>query len=245
LATEPTPYPWVNFLLNPVKAIDSTPLNIFSSPKYCIVDSIFVANTSERDIYIDITVTATRDDVEEDYTLFRKVKLPKNGRMQLMQSVIHMQSGDIIKASSDFSGNTFDCHVSYRELTEQSAETAEEPFSYPWVNFMMTPLRLIDSTPTLSFGSVHDCIIDSIYACNLSGQEMFLDVYTLTERNLVAENNYIARRENLKKDETKDLIFNHSSLQMQAGDLLYINSDFAGNPFDCLVSYREIRKEQL
>lgn len=242
MAIEPTPYPWVRFLLTPTKSIDSTPLQIFSSPQHCIVDGIFVSNTSGRDIYVDVNVKATREGQEDSYALIKRQKVPKSGRAQLIPSVLHLQSGDKIYASSDFSGNTFDCEVSYRELTELWEETAVEPFSYPWVNFLMTPLRFVGSTPALIFGSTYDCIIDSIFICNISGKEMFVDAYILTERNLVAQENYFAPREEFEKNQTKDLT-GTSSLQMQAGDLLFVKSDFASNTFDCLVSYREIREE--
>lgn len=169
----------------------------------------------------------------------RRLFLPKLGRAQVMSSVLHLHADDILFARSDFSGNTFDCQVSYRELTEQWSETIEEPFSLPWVNFLMAPATSIDSTPTLVFGSTHDCIIDSVFVCNTSDQEIFADLYTLTERNLVATSNYIARKVTMPKYATEELI-KSAVINMPAGDLLYINSDFSGNTFDCLVSYREI-----
>lgn len=244
MAIDPTPYPWVKFLLNPTKSIDSTPLPIFVSPQHCIIDSIFVCNTTDQDIYIDIDVEASRDLEGGTYAYKRREFIPQRGKAQFVPSVLHMQTGDVLYANSDFSGNTFDCEVSYRELTEQSSVTAEDPFSYPWVNFLMSPARSIDSTPTLVFGSVYDSVIDSVFVCNTTDHDIYIDTYLLTERSLVAENNYIAQKLLLTRNASEDLI-KLSSLQMQAGDLFYINSDFSGNTFDCLVSHREIREKAL
>lgn len=239
---DPTPYPWVKFMLSPTKSIDSTPLPVFISPQHCIIDSIFVCNTTDQDIYIDIDVEASRGLETGTYAFKRREFIPKLGKAQFVPSVLHMQTGDVLYANSDFSGNTFDIEVSYRELTELSSVTAVEPFSYPWVNFLMSPAKSIDSTPTFVFGSVYDCVIDSIFVCNTTDQDIYIDAYILAERNLVAENNYIAKKLLLTKNASDDLV-KLSSLQMQAGDIFYINSDFSGNTFDCLVSYREIREE--
>ena len=244
MAIDPIPYPWVRFLLEPTSSIDSTVLQVFSSPQHCIVDSIFLCNTSGQEIFVDISIKATRENVEKTCFVSKRIFLPINGEVQVIDTTLYLQSGDIIFANSDFSENTFDCEVSYRELTELSSITANDPFSYPWVNFLMTPTIGIESTPTLIFGSEHNSVIDSIILCNTSQNDIYVDIYSLTERNLIAKNNYVFKKIFLPINGYfqfgKD-----SSLQMEAGDLFYANSDFSSNTFDCLVSHRALIEQPV
>lgn len=238
----PTPYPWVNFLLTPTKAVGSTPLLVFGSQQHCIVDSIFACNTTNQDIFVDVKVLAERDLVAKEYCLYKKLFIPKLDKRQLITKDLYLQTGDLLYASSDFSGSLFDVEVSGRELTELSEETAIEPFSYPWVNFLMNPFSSIGSTPQMIVGSQYPCVVDSILACNTTDQDIYIDLTILTERSLVAQNNQIVKRLLLTKYKTEELL-SLAPLGLQDGDLLYVNSDFSSNRFDCLVSYREIREE--
>ena len=125
------------------------------------------------------------------------------------------------------------------------------PTSYPWVNFLSTPTVAISSTPQSIFGtnylgSNHACIIDSIFICNTSNQDIFIDIYTLTERLinnvLTAQTTYRFNKVLIVKKMTKELI-GGAGFNMEQGDLLFAKSDFSGNRFDSAVSYRELREQ--
>jgi hypothetical protein len=117
------------------------------------------------------------------------------------------------------------------------------PYQYPWVNFNLTPTSGIDSTNTLVFGSPNHCIVDSIFVCNTTDQEIFIDVTVLAER-VVDEptTTYIVKNYLLRKSEGVELI-KESVINMEAGDLMYAKSDFADNTFDCMVSHRQLLEE--
>jgi hypothetical protein len=191
---------------------------------------------------VDVKVVSERNLVAQSNYFVKKLLVPKLERRQLISRTLYLQSGDTLYANSDFSGNKFDVEVSCRELTELTEDTVNDPFSYPWVNFLMNPFGSIGSTPKLIFGSGYPCVIDSISVCNTTSEDIFIDLTVLTERNLVAKSNQIAKRLLLPKYKTEELL-QLASLEVQEGDLLYINSDFSSSKFDCLVSYRELRKE--
>ncbi len=72
---------------------------------------------------------------------------------------------------------------------------------------------------------------------------LFFDVKVLGEREennvLVPKEAYHSKKRLLKANETLELEL--GTLKMpQSGDLFYANSDFSGNRFDVLVSYREL-----
>jgi len=117
------------------------------------------------------------------------------------------------------------------------------PYQYPWVNFNSSPTTAVDSTPLILFGAANNSIVDSIFVCNTSGREIFVNLYLLTERDPpTAINTFIEFNLQILKDQKIELI-KGSVLNMQAGDLMYGYSDFSGNTFDCIVSYRQLLEE--
>ena len=103
----------------------------------------------------------------------------------------------------------------------------------------------IGSTPEKIFGSQYSCIIDSISLCNTSESDLFFDLYILGERmeedTPVLKQAFHSRQRLLKANETLELELG-SLKTPESGDLLYASSDFSGNRFDMLVSYREYRE---
>lgn len=119
------------------------------------------------------------------------------------------------------------------------------PYQYPWVNFFSTPTASIDSTSTLIGGAISTSIIDSIYVCNTSDQDIFIDITILAERNLTPITTYRIKKFFLPKNESAELISPthnqvNSVLILETGDTLFGNSDFSGNTFDCVVSGRQL-----
>jgi len=101
----------------------------------------------------------------------------------------------------------------------------------------------VGSTPEKIFGSQQSCFIDSISLCNTTDDDLFFDIKVLGEREennvLVPKEAYHSKKRLLKANETLELEL--GTLKMpQSGDLFYANSDFSGNRFDVLVSYREL-----
>jgi len=121
----PYQYPWVDFFSSLTSSIDSTPLIVCGKEKTSIVDSIFVCNTTEQDIFVDVTILGERDSVATTVYRVKNHLLPKNGSAELISvnqvdSVLILQAGDLLYANSDFSGNTFDSIVSGRQLLEEA-----------------------------------------------------------------------------------------------------------------------------
>lgn len=117
------------------------------------------------------------------------------------------------------------------------------PYQYPWVNFNLAPTSTIDSTPSLVFGSDNNCIIDSIFVCNTTEQEIFIDITILSERIIDQPvTTYFVKNYLVPKSGSAELI-KESVLNLQAGDLMYAKSDFANNTFDCMISYRQLLEE--
>lgn len=103
----------------------------------------------------------------------------------------------------------------------------------------------VGSTPEKIFGSQYTCIIDSISLCNTSQGDLFFDIYILGERmdgdTPIVRQAFYSKQRLLKANETLELELG-SLKTPESGDLLYANSDFSGNSFDVLVSYREYRE---
>lgn len=121
--------------------------------------------------------------------------------------------------------------------------TLPSPYQYPWVNFNLAPTSAIDSTPALVFGSDNNCIIDSIFVCNTTEQEIFIDITILSER-IIDEpvTTYFVKNYLLQKSASAELV-KESVINLQAGDLMYAKSDFSNNTFDCMISYRQLLEE--
>lgn len=124
-------------------------------------------------------------------------------------------------------------------------QTLSSPYQWPWVNFNLAPTADIDSTNTLIFGSQSNCIVDSIFVCNTSPQDIYIDITILAERVIDdPTTTYIVKKYLLKKSEGVELI-KESVINLQSGDTMYAKSDFADNTFDCMISYRELLETEV
>lgn len=123
----PYQYPWVNFGSVLVQSINSTELLLYTAPAVTIFDSILVTNTTNQDIFIDFRILGERTSPDGDVPVVQKPFLAKsrlvekNSSIELLpttQSIVILEAGDFAYVNSDFSGNTFDCIISYRQLLE-------------------------------------------------------------------------------------------------------------------------------
>lgn len=127
----PYQYPWVNFCSPMRETIDSTELLLYTAPAVTIFDSILVTNKTEQDIFVDFRILGERihpdsDDpvTEKPYVAYKRL-VTKHGSVELLpssQSMVILEAGDFAYANSDFSGNTFSCIISGRQLLETSIE---------------------------------------------------------------------------------------------------------------------------
>ena len=117
--------------------------------------------------------------------------------------------------------------------------TPPTPTSYPWVNFKLYPTSAVDSSPVLVFGTENAVMIDSMRLTNTCGSPLLADVFILREISSTGQIFYIARRFSLAAASALELL-DGSVLYLESGDTLWGNSDFSGNTYDCLISYRQL-----
>lgn len=122
------------------------------------------------------------------------------------------------------------------------------PYQYPWVKFGSVTVANIDSSELLIFTAVNATIFDSIIVTNTTEQEIFVDMSMLTERIIdetpVNQKPFIARKRLVEKSQSLELLpATQSLLTLEAGDFIYANSDFSGNRFDCIISYRQLLED--
>ena len=113
--------PFVNFKMQPTSTINSTPVIIFGNDQHtCLIDGIVLANTTDSPI--EVKVSVTREGVEGTkiyFSLANKIVIQSGDRTDiLINAALTLEPGDLLYASSDYSTNSFDTFVSYRELTE-------------------------------------------------------------------------------------------------------------------------------
>lgn len=118
----PYQYPWVDYDLVPTPNIDSTPLIVYGATNNTIVDRMHLCNTTDQDIFVDISILTERE-IDSEFVvqttfLENKLPIPKYGSIEALKESMTLRSGDIMYASSDFSGNRFDCLMSVRRLLE-------------------------------------------------------------------------------------------------------------------------------
>ncbi len=117
--------------------------------------------------------------------------------------------------------------------------TPPTPSSYPWVNFKLYPTSSVDSSPVLVFGTENAVMIDSLRLTNTSANPLLADVFILREVGSTGQNFYIAKQFSLPAASALELL-DGSVLYLESGDTLWGNSDFSGNTYDCLISYRQL-----
>lgn len=112
---------FVEFKLRATANIDNSGAIVFQSEKACILDSIWLSNTTEENIFVDFKIIIERlvdnetQTIESSHTKNRILEDFKNEEL-LKGSVLYMQANDIMYANSDFSSHVFDCNISYREI---------------------------------------------------------------------------------------------------------------------------------
>src|SRR6185437_7809934 len=109
------------------QTIDSTEILFYTAPAVTIFDSIIATNTSENEIFIDFRILAERTQPEatdpfpeKPYVAYKRL-IKKYESIEVLpssQSFVILQAGDFAYMNSDFSGNTFSCIVSGRQLLE-------------------------------------------------------------------------------------------------------------------------------
>ncbi len=115
--------PFVNYRSTPTANINSTPAIIFGSELGCAISSIRVCNTGRNDILVTVTLLAERNLVADNYYLIKGQSVQPGTSVELiLGSPINMEPGDILYGSADYSGDSFDCIVSYREFTELTGD---------------------------------------------------------------------------------------------------------------------------
>jgi hypothetical protein len=117
-------YPFVNFKMLPTGPISSTPTLIFGNDQHtCLLDGILLSNLTGNTIQVTlILVREIEIGAETEFILADQVTINANDRVDILQSTtLTLQPGDLLYAQSEFSGNVFNAFISYRELTELTA----------------------------------------------------------------------------------------------------------------------------
>ncbi len=121
----PYQYPWVKFGSITVANIDSSEQLLYTAVNATIFDSIIVTNTTKQEIFIDFSMLTERlidgEPVNQKPFVARNRLIEKYQSLELLpatQSILILEAGDFVYANSDFSNNTFDCIISYRQLLE-------------------------------------------------------------------------------------------------------------------------------
>jgi len=123
----PYQYPWVAFRSVLRQSVGSTELLLYTAPAATIFDSIIVTNTTNQDIFVDFRILGERtppdsDDpvTEKPFIAYKRLVTAYNSIEILPspQSIITLEAGDFAYANSDYSGNTFSCIISGRQLLE-------------------------------------------------------------------------------------------------------------------------------
>lgn len=115
--------PFTNILMMPTYDIDSTPKLVFGSQYTCKLDSIWICNTGDTELFTDFNLLTERIVNNQPISkngpfIPNQVLKPKGYIELLLGSVAHIVAGDLLYANSDNSSNLFNCFISYREFTE-------------------------------------------------------------------------------------------------------------------------------
>lgn len=113
-------FPFVNFKMLPTANINSTPTIIFGNDQYtCVLDGIILASVTNNVILVTLYVAReVTIGTETDFILANQISLNPSERINVLSDSFTLESGDLLYAYSDFSGNIFNSFISYRELTE-------------------------------------------------------------------------------------------------------------------------------
>lgn len=103
--------------------VDSTPLVVYGSDNASFIDSIFVCNTNDKEIFVSFKTLEEREHnnqlIVTNPQLYNFIPVgPYETKAIVPTDILNMEPGDLLYGYSSYSGDTFDCHVCYRELTE-------------------------------------------------------------------------------------------------------------------------------
>lgn len=209
----------------------------FQSEKPCVLDSIWLVNTTEDNVFVDLRVITERTvsdgiEVSEGY-LTKSQFLDDYQRKEILKgSILYLEPQDLLYVATDFSAKNIDCLVSYREVVDN-----------PFVKFRLKVTPNIDSTSLPIMLSDKTCILDTVWLTNTLDRNIFADLKTMREISTdngdeILEGSF-AKNYLLENFASKDLL-KDSLLHLEPIDQFYANSDFSSNVFDALVSYREL-----
>lgn len=122
MPTVTTP-PWVNYFSIPTPGVDSTPTLICGRQLPSVIHAIGVTNITANEMFVYVYAIQERlvNSVETPETTFRVYNFPLKPYQSadlIEGNAMLFQGGDTLWAYSDLSGNTFDCWVDGKELTE-------------------------------------------------------------------------------------------------------------------------------
>ena len=116
--------------------------------------------------------------------------------------------------------------------------------SSPAVNFKRVMTQNIESTPQIIFANErHTCLIDSLLLTNLGETDIYISLYVLYEEGELTPSpiqHFLHKNTYIPAQATLELGFGEG-LSLQAGDVLFANSNYHANLFNSYVCYREIR----
>jgi hypothetical protein len=113
-----TLYPFVSFKSRPTHKVNSGNNLIFGTQFTSIVDSILIINTSNANILVEVTMLKEFEGNPVTIYIEKSLNIPKDSKAEiLLGMVIYAESGDLLFAKSNYSSNTFDSLVSYREMS--------------------------------------------------------------------------------------------------------------------------------
>ena len=130
--------PFVDFKLYTTVQIGSTPTLIFGKPNTCRIDEVQITNTVSDNIFVDIYVL--REDGTTPFFRKHQAVAAYQALNLLKGSLIILEAGDLLYASSDFSGNLFDCLISYEMFLELGGTPHATRISQPSRNRGTTPV---------------------------------------------------------------------------------------------------------
>lgn len=111
--------PFIKVKRTSTMQVDSTPLIVYGADNASFIDSILICNTNNKEIFVSFKTFEERNLITTNPQLYNFVPVaPYETKTIIPEDVVNMEPGDLLYGYSTFSGDTFDCHVNYRELTE-------------------------------------------------------------------------------------------------------------------------------
>jgi len=105
----------------PTLKVGSSPTIIFGSDLYtCLIDGIVLANLTTNAIFVTVYVSREiTTGTDTKFIFANHVSIQASDRVDLLLNcALTLQAGDLLYAFSNYSYNTFNSFVSYRELVQ-------------------------------------------------------------------------------------------------------------------------------